>query len=120
MEKFRLITNTARRVMGMTCLLLSFILLFSCQTKNRTMERGTVKGMITDSSGAPIADAVVMIVSGPAEFNDIASVSSDDGEFYLSNISIPGTYVLQVQHEGNIIKKQVNIQSLDSTVTIRF
>jgi hypothetical protein len=84
------------------------------------MERGTVKGIITDSSGAPVADAVVMIVSGTTDFNDIASISSENGEFYMSNIGIPGTYVLQVQRNGNLLKKQVNIQSTDSIVRIRF
>ncbi len=82
------------------------------------MERKSINGLVTDAAGKPVQDAVIMIVSAPTDFNDIASISGEDGAFSLSNITVPGSYVLQVQHEGRSIKKQVEILNADSTIRI--
>jgi hypothetical protein len=82
--------------------------------------RGTVKGILTDSSGKAVNDAIVMIVDGSSEFNDMASVSNDKGEFYLSNIVLPGRYVLQIQDNSHKVNKEVNLQSKDSVLRVSF
>jgi hypothetical protein len=100
-----------------TCLYLNF----NCQSSSQTMEtRGTVKGILLDQSGKPVNDAVVMIASGSSTFNDIASVSNESGEFRLSNVVIPGKYVLQIQNNGQQKRKEVDIQNKDSVISITF
>jgi len=100
-----------------SCLYLNF----SCNATPKTMEtRGTVKGIIVDQSGKPVNDAIVMIVDGTTEFNDIASVSNEDGEFYISNVVIPGRYVLQIQGKNQKKIHEVNLQSKDIVVRIAF
>ena len=82
--------------------------------------RGTVKGILQDQSGKPIRDAIVMIVDGSSEFNDMASVSNDEGEFYISNVAIPGRYVLQIQSNGQQKRKEVNLSSKDTVIKVGF
>ena len=82
--------------------------------------RGTVKGILQDQSGRPVRDAIVMIVDGPSDFNDMASVSNDLGEFYISNVVIPGKYVLQINGNNQQKKKEVDLTSKDSVVRVTF
>lgn len=82
--------------------------------------RGTVKGKLVDQSGKPVSDAVIMVVSGSNSFNDIASVSNENGEFKISNVVIPGKYVLQIQNNGEQKRKEVYLQNKDSVITITF
>ena len=82
--------------------------------------RSTVKGILLDSSGQPVSNAIVMIAEGDSDFNDIASVSNDKGEFYISNVTIPGEYVLQIKGTNRQIRKQVNLLSKDTVVKITF
>jgi len=45
---------------------------------------GGIDGIVVDaSSGAPVANASVFVVAGPAPVADIAAVTSDDGRFVL-------------------------------------
>jgi hypothetical protein len=119
MEEPRFIEIDKRSARWTNAMLLSsFLLLASCHSTNNKMETGSVKGILSDSAGSPVEDAVVMIVEGPGDFNDIASVSNENGEFYMSNIEIPGQYVLQIRRNDSMIKKQVNVQSKDSVLKI--
>lgn len=81
--------------------------------------RTSVQGVVHNASGQPVKDAAVMIVAGPAEFNDIASITNDNGEFSLSNIEVPGTYTLQIQGAQASITRQVHVSGND-TLHIRF
>jgi hypothetical protein len=123
MEKPWIINLKGRGVQCVTVFVLSFFFYFyvACNSNTNTMEtRGTVKGILTDASGKPVSDAVVMIVDGSSEFNDMASISNDKGEFYLSNITLPGRYVLQIQDNQHKINKEVNLQSKDSVIRVSF
>lgn len=82
--------------------------------------RGSVKGILQDESGKPIRDAIVMIVDGSSDFNDIASVSNDEGEFYISNVVIPGRYVLQIQSNDQQKRKEVSLSSKDTVIKITY
>jgi predicted GTPase len=80
--------------------------------------RSSVKGIIHNKAGQPVEGAVVMIKEGTHEFNDMASVSNQTGEFFVSNIVIPGRYVLQIETNSNSVTKEINIQSADTVIRI--
>ena len=82
--------------------------------------RGSVKGIIQDASGKPVKDAIVMVVAGPSDFNDMASVSNDQGEFYISNVVLPGRYVLQIQGNGGQKRKEVDLSSAEAVIKITY
>jgi hypothetical protein len=89
--------------------------------KEKTMPaRSSVKGIIQNKAGQPVEGAVVMIKEGTYEFNDIASVSNQNGEFFVSNIVIPGRYVLQIENNNNSVTKEINVQSADSIIRVVF
>ena len=78
----------------------------------------SIKGIIKNNVGLPVANAIVMVKEGSHEFNDMASVSNDDGEFFISGLEIPGSYVLQIQHNSGTIFKTVNLTTPDAVITI--
>ena len=71
----------------------------------------SVKGVLHNSSGQPLSDAIVMIAAGPNSHQDIASVTNDSGEFYLSNIIVPGHYTLQIQSGSGSVQKEVDVNA---------
>jgi Carboxypeptidase regulatory-like domain len=101
-------------------LLIIIVFLLYINQEKKMENRGTIKGILQNTSGQPIADAVVMIKEGSAAFNDIASVSNEQGEFFVSGIVIPGRYVLQIQHENGTITKEINVSSADTILQISF
>jgi Carboxypeptidase regulatory-like domain len=88
--------------------------------KEKMPTRSSVKGIVENHTGQPIEGAVVMIKEGTYEFNDMASVSNEKGEFFVSNIVIPGRYVLQIEHNSNSVTKEINVQSADSIIKVVF
>jgi hypothetical protein len=93
---------------------LFLLVISSCQSKQKNMATQTsVKGILQDSAGRPVPNAVVMIVDGSHEFNDMAAVTNDSGEFALPNVMVPGRYVLQIQGESVTQTMEVNL--LDSS-----
>ena len=75
-------------------------------------KRATIKGILRDPAGKPIADAIIMIVSGTQEFNEIASLSNKKGEFSISSIVVPGTYTLQNPKPATAQKKKESRYSI--------
>ncbi len=59
------------------------------------MQNHQIQGIVVNSFGQPVKDAVVYIVDGPTPFPDIAAVTSEDGSFHLSGLS-KGAYQLQI------------------------
>lgn len=126
MEKPGIVNPKLGRVKFVRIILPSLILLIVIIVttiqfkKEKTMPtHGSVKGII-NKAGKPVADAIVMIKEGSHEFNDIASVTNESGEFYLSNIVIPGRYVLLIQHDSGSITKEINVQSADSIIRVSY
>ena len=113
-----------RRGMGLPAIILSSFFLFFLIVKfaaEKNMEtRGSIKGVLKNKAGIPLADAIVMIKEGNHEFNDVASVSNSDGEFFVSGIVIPGTYILQVQHDSGSVTKEIKVSSADTVLSINF
>jgi hypothetical protein len=123
MEKPGIIKVNRSRVKFIIIILLCSFLyaIYSCNSKTKSMEtRGSVKGILKDESGKPVRDAIVMIVDGSSDFNDMASVSNDEGEFYISNVVIPGRYVLQIQGNDQQKRKEVNLSSTDTVIKITY
>ena len=81
--------------------------------------RSSIKGILQDSAGRPLSNAVVMITGGTHSFNDMASITNDSGEFYLSNVVVPGAYTLQIEANNESKKKEVNVSDTQ-TLRIRF
>ncbi|HVF96129.1 MAG TPA: carboxypeptidase-like regulatory domain-containing protein [Flavisolibacter sp.] len=82
-------------------------------------KRSSVKGILRDASGQPVKEAVVMITDGSHEFNDMASVTNDSGEFYLSNVVVPGRYTLQIAGPAQTVTKEVSVTD-SSAINITF
>lgn len=100
--------------------LLFLFLPFACKPKQPKMEtRLSIKGFLKDAAGRPVRDATVMIADGNHEFNDMASITNDSGEFRLSNVVVPGTYTLQIEANNESKRKQVNLTGAD-VITIKF
>jgi hypothetical protein len=58
-----------------------------------------VRGVVRDSSGAPIEGARVMFADGPGSLPDVAALTGAGGEFTLS-APVAGTYRIQCVTEG--------------------
>jgi hypothetical protein len=101
-------------------ILLFFTNLLHFKKENKMPSSSSVKGVIHNQAGQPVEGAVVMIKEGTYEFNDMASVSNEKGEFFVSNIVIPGRYVLQIETNNNSVTKEINVQSADSIIRIVF
>lgn len=87
--------------------------------KPKKMEtKSSVKGIIYNHAGRPVSDAIVMIKDGSHPFPEIASVSNQAGEFFVSGIVIPGRYVLQIKHDTATIIREINVQSADTVIQI--
>jgi Carboxypeptidase regulatory-like domain len=98
---------------------LCFFIFTSCNNQpQQHMQTTSIKGILKDSSGKPVANAVIMIIDAPQEFNDIASVSNEQGEFSLLDAT-PGKYTIQINHDNALVNKEVLIKPNDITITIR-
>ena len=78
----------------------------------------SVTGILEDSAGRPVSDALVMIIDGPHEFPEIASVSDERGLFVLSGVVVPGRYTVQVQGSSGAVKREVDLEK-NNPVRIR-
>jgi hypothetical protein len=127
MEEPGIVKSKQGRIKRVTILLSSLflvaVLIFALGQfkKEKTMQvRSSVKGIIQNQAGRPVEGAVVMIKEGTYDFNDIASISNEKGEFFVSNIVIPGRYVLQIETNNNSVTKEINVQSADSIIRVVF
>jgi hypothetical protein len=127
MEKSGLVKSQWGRIKLFTIILSSCFIAaviitsqFHFKKEKKVLTRSSVKGIVQNKAGRPVADAIIMITKGSHEFNDIASVSNEKGEFFLSNVVIPGKYVLQIQHDNGIVTKTINVQSADSIIIVNF
>lgn len=125
MEKSGLVKTKWGRIKLLTIILSSCFLavviitsLVQFKKENKMSLRSSVKGIIHNQAGQPVEGAVVMIKEGTHEFNDMASVSNEKGEFFVSNIVIPGRYVLQIETNSSSVTKAINVQLADTVIRI--
>jgi iron complex outermembrane receptor protein len=72
------------------------LLALSVTPKAAAGQGGTVRGRIADSTGAPIAQAVVVLVPG-----GLRATSRDNGDYVISRVP-SGTYTLRVRRLGYV------------------
>src|SRR5436190_13196809 len=75
--------------------------------------RASISGIVSDPSGAPVANAVVTVTSSSTN-SSMASKTNDAGT-YLSPFLPPGTYALTVEHPGfrKFVRESIVLESLD-------
>src|SRR4051812_26017392 len=100
------------------------LLLFSLSAfYNLNAQTGTLKGQVTDSSGASIPGAAVTL-AGPAGFH--LDLSTDAQGVFTANTLTPGTYNVTVSHFGfapfkskPITVRAANVASLPVTMQLQ-
>lgn len=122
MEKSGHVTKQKRKGWLWITVILSCFLIVYWLIKNNTYTMATastsVKGFLYKSAtGAPIEGAIVMIAEGSYEHPDIAAQSDEQGNFYLPNIKVPGTYTLLINYSNESKRLTVNITK-DSVLRI--
>ena len=81
---------------------------------------GGFAGVITDASGAPIADMLVAIVSGTAAFPEIAAVTDSSGAYSLGGVP-PGTFQVAVfDLQGQMAREESVVVTAGETATLDF
>lgn len=60
---------------------------------------GDITGSVTNKAGTPLREAAAAIANGTAPFPDIAALTDDGGEYYLSDIP-PGVFEVAIHCEG--------------------
>ena len=88
---------------------------------DRSSSEGDIVGRVTESTGAPVADAAVMIIGDSPGHRDIAALTNARGEFRLDGLVV-GRYTLKVNavgyapHTGQAQVKAGEITRLDFTL----
>src|SRR5690349_5859897 len=105
MEKSGHVTKQKRKGWLWITVILSCFLIAYWLIKNNsyhmTSATTSVKGSLYKAAtGAPIEGAIVMIAEGSYEHPDIAAQSDEQGNFYLPNIQVPGTYTLLINYSN--------------------
>ena len=88
------------------------------KNKNVMPVKKSIKGILQDQQGKPVADAVIMVTGSPHSLPDIASSTDEQGQFFLDNLQLPGSYTIQINYAGGSINKVVNLQEADSVFTV--
>jgi hypothetical protein len=81
------------RVVCLLCLPLFFVLTLHAQST-----LGSIFGTVTDSSGAVVPDAVI-IVTSVEQGTSYTAITSSDGTYRVAQLQ-PGTYRVSAEHEG--------------------
>jgi hypothetical protein len=86
-------------------------------TKPVPPDKAAIAGRVDDDQGKPLAEATVLIVSGPAH-RDIAALTDSQGRYRFDSL-LPGDYTLMVnafghpQKEGKVAAKVGDLAFLD-------
>lgn len=76
-----------------------------------------IEGEVIDGGGHPVANARVMVLTGPGSFPDTALLTDDAGRFVLG-LPATGHYELGVQADG-YEQASVGVQHSGGTKTVR-
>lgn len=78
----------------------------------------SIQGSIQDKNGAPVSDAVIMVVEGSQPHPDVASMTNEHGGFGLSLQA--GTYKVLVQKGGERQFYDLNVQGAGRSLNFRW
>lgn len=108
--------NTLRQVARLLSIALFLLFAVTPNGLFAQADRGTIEGIITDASGAPVGNAQVQVLR--TETNDLISLrTNDQGRYYAPNLPL-GTYRVTVQKEG-FQSGQMNNLILQSQASVR-
>ncbi len=87
-------------------------------TRDFVLEEGfTLSGQVTDSSGAPVAQAFLSVSVNDPEFRQVGRRSADNEGRY--SLGVPaGTYRVQVFSNGRFIDKTIEDVSISQDLTL--
>jgi hypothetical protein len=123
MEKSGHVTKQKRKGwLGISVILSCFLIGYWLIKQNNfympSATTASIKGMLYSSAtGAPVEGAIIMIAGGSHEHPDIAAQSDEQGNFYLPNVQIPGTYTLLINYSNESKRLTVNLTK-DSVLKI--
>jgi hypothetical protein len=107
--------------LAITVILSCFLIAYWLIKNNNYMTSGSttsVKGVLYKSAtGTPIEGAIVMIAEGSYEHPDIAAQTDAQGNFFLPDLQVPGTYTLLINYSNESKRMTVNITK-DSVLRI--
>ena len=75
-------------------------------------------GVVTDEVGEPLAGAVVFVVHGTSPVRDVAAVTNEKGEYWLTSIP-PGSYELSAVHDAHVAAS-TSVQTSTQPVEVNF
>jgi hypothetical protein len=93
------------------------LLLSGCAAQDSTGGALLLTGIVSDSSGAPVAGARVAIVEAPVEVPDTALLTSEDGRFSLG-VPAAGTYRVAAFGDEGSAQEVVDVEP-GSTAIVR-
>src|SRR5687767_4908360 len=123
MEEFRHVYKQNRKgwlaiSVILSCFLIGYWLIKNNNFVMTTGNTTSVKGVLYKSAtGAPIEGAIVMVAEGSYEHPDIAAQTDSQGNFYLPDLHVPGTYTLLINYSNESKRLTVNITK-DSVLRI--
>jgi hypothetical protein len=124
MEGIRNVTEKYKGIASIIYLLAVpyFLLFLSCQSQTMSTQstKKSITGIIKNSEGKPLEDAIITITQGSSEFPDIASVSDSNGNFSLQIVQVPGTYTIQANYQGNAKQKTFVLDSSSASIAFVF
>jgi len=107
------------RLRSLSFLILSFICFSSASSSAAQSPTGTISGIVTDPTGAAIADAEVVVVNDATRVQ-VATRSNGEGIYVVPNLQ-PGSYRIQVSKGGfkTIIKPDITL-NVQGALAINF
>ena len=96
-------------------LIILCLFLIYCSGKPVIMNE-SIRGLLTDSAGNPVKDAVIMVAEGTGSFKEMAAVTDEQGRFFLPPLEVPGTYTVQINRNEKSGRHKIHVTSADSVI----
>src|ERR1700722_5425572 len=81
------------------CLSFAILALFACSTGYSQIDLGTLRGTVTDPSGAIVNDAKVSVVDETTNIEVRRTTTDAHGDYEIPDVK-PGTYRVTAEREG--------------------
>jgi carboxypeptidase family protein len=96
-------------------ILVAIALLATVDLKAQSLNRGQIRGTVTDAQGAVVPAVDVLVVN--TETNIVTKLTTNESGFYLATELVPGTYTVQFRPQG-FEKLDINNVVVKSGTTI--